>query len=108
MAAFVVSVQVVGINSPKTRAEERTVSMIESVREAILQEKENQGLSCIQGDVRVDGYTNFVFVNRSGNVQHQRTINKALRRIIRDCNDESFENQKGNNQMFFQSLAVIL
>lgn len=27
-------------------------------------------------------------MNRFGNVQHQGTLNKALRRIIRDCNDE--------------------
>lgn len=36
----------------------------------------------------VDGYTDFIFINRFGNVQHQGTLNKALRRIIRDCNDE--------------------
>lgn len=84
-----------GINSPKTRAGERTVPMIESVREAILQEKENQRLSGIQCNVRVDGYTDFVFVNRFGNVQHQGTLNKTLRRIIRDCNDEAFEKSKG-------------
>ena len=27
-------------------------------------------------------------MNRFGNVQHQGTLNKAIRRIIRDCNDE--------------------
>ena len=36
----------------------------------------------------VDCYTDFIFVNRFGNVQHQGTLSKALRRIIRDCNDE--------------------
>ena len=33
-------------------------------------------------------YTDFIFVNRYGDVQHQGTLNKAIRRIIRDCNDE--------------------
>lgn len=28
-----------------------------------------------------------IFINRFGGVQHQGTLNKALRRIIRDCND---------------------
>lgn len=42
------------------------------------------GLKC---KVTVDGYTDFIFVNRFGNLQHQGTLNKALRRIIRDCND---------------------
>lgn len=36
----------------------------------------------------IDGYTDFIFVDRFGNVQHQGILNKALRRIIRDCNDE--------------------
>lgn len=85
-----------GINSPKTRAGERTVPMIESVREALMQEKENQRLAGITCDVRVDGYTDFVFVNRFGNVQHQGTLNKALRRIIRDCNEEVLEKTKDN------------
>ena len=85
-----------GINSPKTRAGERTVPMIESVREALMQEKENQRLAGITCDVRVDGYTDFVFVNRFGNVQHQGTLNKALRRIIRDCNEEVLDKAKDN------------
>jgi len=36
----------------------------------------------------VDCYTDFIFINRFGDVQHQGTLNKAIRRIIRDCNDE--------------------
>ena len=34
--------------------------------------------------------TDFIFVNRFGNTQHQGTLNKAIRRIIRDCNDAEF------------------
>ena len=30
------------------------------------------------------------FVNRFGQAQHQGTLNKAIRRIICDCNDEQF------------------
>ncbi len=75
-----------GINTPKTRAGERTVPMIESVREAILAEKEYQREAGIKCTARVDGFTDFIFVNRFGNTQHQGTLNKALRRIIRDCN----------------------
>lgn len=39
-------------------------------------------------NVTIDGYTDFIFINRFGSVQHQGTLNKALRRIIRDCNYE--------------------
>lgn len=42
----------------------------------------------------IDGYTDFIFVNRFGTVQHQGTLNKALRRIIRDCNDAQLLKEK--------------
>ena len=42
----------------------------------------------IHCEVMIDGYTDFVFVNRFGHTQHQGTLNKAIRRITRDCNDE--------------------
>ena len=44
----------------------------------------------------VDGYTDFIFINRFGNLQHQGTLNKALRRIIRDCNDAQLSKGKKN------------
>ena len=46
--------------------------------------------------VTVDGYTDFIFVNRFGNLQHQGTLNKALRRIIRDCNDLQLAGEEKN------------
>lgn len=45
----------------------------------------------------VDGYRNFIFVNPFGNVQHQGTLNKALRRIIRDCNLEVLDKVHRDN-----------
>ena len=47
--------------------------------------QEESGVSC---QVSIDCYTDFIFINRFGDVQHQGTLNKAIRRIIRDCNDE--------------------
>ena len=79
------------INTPKTEAGRRTIPMLPKVKEAFLMEKEYQeeiGLKC---NVSVDGYTDFIFVNRFGSVQHQGTLNKALRRIIRDCNYERID-----------------
>ena len=84
------------VNTPKTRAGERTIPLIESVKEALAQEKEYQRLTGIKCDVHVDSFTDFIFVNRFGNVQHQGTLNKALRRIIRDCNQEILDNAKEN------------
>ena len=39
----------------------------------------------------IDGYTDFVFLNRFGEVYSQASLNKAIKRIIRDCNDEQFQ-----------------
>lgn len=41
----------------------------------------------------MDGYDDFIFVNRFGQVQHQGTLNKAIKRIMRDCNDEVIEKE---------------
>ena len=38
----------------------------------------------------------FIFITRYGNLQHQGTLNKALRRIIRDCNDMQLSKGKKN------------
>lgn len=76
------------INTPKTKAGERIIPMLDFVKEAFLLEKKYQkeiGLYC---RATVDCYTDFIFINRFGDVQHQGTLNKAIRRIIRDCNDE--------------------
>lgn len=62
--------------------------MLDSVRTAFIAEKQYQEKEHICCKAAIDGYTDFIFVNRFGNVQHQGTLNKALRRIIRDCNDE--------------------
>ena len=78
------------VNTTKTPASMRQVPMLGFVREAFEQEKQKQedlGLHC---EVTIDGYTDFIFINRFGQAQHQATLNKAIRRIIRDCNDEQF------------------
>ncbi len=77
-----------GIHSPKTEAGCREVVLLDEAKEALELERLNQQMVGIKSSVSVDGYEDFIFVNRFGNVQHQGTLNKALRRIIRDCNDE--------------------
>ena len=47
-------------------------------------EKERQELLDLHCTATIDGYTDFIFINRFGNQQHQGTLNKAIRRIIRD------------------------
>lgn len=84
------------VNTPKTRAGERTIPLIDSVKKALELEREYQKTVGIKCNAKVDGFTNFIFVNRFGNTQHQGTLNKALRRIIRDCNQDILDKAKEN------------
>lgn len=86
--------QIFAINTPKTKAGERIIPMLPKVKEAFLIEKQYQEECGIRCNATVDGYTDFIFVNRFGGVQHQGTLNKALRRIIRDCNYEVLDSGK--------------
>ena len=79
------------INTPKTEAGNRQIYMFDFVREAFEQERLYQeclGMACKS---TIDGYTDFVFLNRYSTVYTQSALNRALKRIIRDCNDEEFE-----------------
>ena len=87
------------INTPKTKNSNRIIPMLPIVKEALLQEKKNQEEAGTKCEVTVDGYTGFVFVNRFGSVQHQGTLNRALRRIIRDCNYEQFDKHEGEDSI---------
>lgn len=78
------------VNSPKTEAGRRKVPILSFVKEVFLMEKKRQELLDLRCEATVDGYTDFIFINRYGQPQNQCTLNKAIRRIIRDCNDEQF------------------
>lgn len=76
------------INTPKTQNSYRTISMLDSVYEAFLMEQHFQNEAGLKSRSVVDGYNDFVFINRFGDVQNGAILNKALNRIIRDCNEE--------------------
>lgn len=80
------------INTPKTKAGERTIPMTDQVKNAFQMEREYQEEVGISSIDRIDGYDDFVFVNRFGMVQSQSTLNKAIKRIMRDCNGKILDN----------------
>lgn len=84
------------IHTPKTKAGNRKIPMLDYVKEAFLEERHYQELNHLKCNVTIDGYTDFIFINRFGAVQHQGTLNKALRRIIRDCNDTQLNKNMPN------------
>ncbi|MCD8181481.1 MAG: site-specific integrase [Firmicutes bacterium] len=79
------------VNTPKTKAGKRTIPMLPKVKEAFQQERQFQEDSGLRCNVTIDGYTDFIFINRFGGAQNHGTMNKALRRIIRDCNYDVLE-----------------
>ena len=79
------------INTPKTQSSVRQVPLMDFAKDALEQEKlyqEGVGLSC---NITIDDYTDFVFLNKNGSVHNESSLNRALKRIIRDCNTEEFE-----------------
>lgn len=65
--------------------------MTAEVKAAFEMEREYQKIAELTSIDQVDGYDDFIFVNRDGRVQNQGNLNKAIKRIIRDCNDEIIE-----------------
>ena len=85
------------INTPKSEAGKRIIPMLPRVKKAFYEEKEYQeqlGMKCRD---TIDGYTNFIFLNRFGGVQQQGTLNDAIKRIITKCNLEQLDENNDEN-----------
>lgn len=76
------------VNTPKTPTSHREVPMLDFVREAFIMEKDAQDTLGVRCEVTIDGYSDFIFLNRNGMPYNFGNLNTAIRRIIRDCNDE--------------------
>lgn len=76
----------------KTVAGNRRIPFDNSVKEAFEMEREilaRKNIICTQ---KIDGYTDFVFLNRFGKMFDQRAINKALTRIVELYNLSAAQN----------------
>lgn len=82
------------INDTKTPAGKRVIPIYDEVQELFKEEWARQKADGIKCRISVDGYTDFVFLNKEGHCLNQSTLNKALRRIIRDCNFEVMKDVK--------------
>jgi len=74
------------IHKPKTEAGNRTIPITPSVKEAFLMQKEYLELAGLKSVDHIDGYDDFIFVNRFGHVMNQSTVNTAIQRMTRDIN----------------------
>lgn len=79
------------VTSPKTTAGYRIIPMLPEVKQALLNEKKYQeevGLTC---QASIDGYTDFIFLNRNGFAHNPQTINRTIKRITLAYNEEEIE-----------------
>ena len=70
------------VNATKTLVNNRQVSMLDFVKKAFLLEKERQELFDLHCTVTSGRYSNFIFINRFRQAQHQAALSKTIRRII--------------------------
>lgn len=76
------------INTPKTESGKRTIPMTSEVKQAIMMQKsylEDAEITC---KANINGCHDFVFLNKDGMPHNEGSLNTAIKRIIRNCNDE--------------------
>ncbi len=73
------------LSLPKTQKGIRTIHMFPEVYEALIKTKETQDITHPKQPT-IEGYTNFVFLNRENYIHNRATVNKAIQRIVRDYN----------------------
>lgn len=84
------------VTTPKTRNSVRQVPLLSEVRKALLEEKKMQFQANTFSQIEVDGYSNFIFTNRFGNVHNPMTINRAIKRIYTAYN--KYETKKAKEE----------
>ena len=85
------------IHKPKTAAGYRTIPITPSVKEAFLMQKEHLKTADLKSVDHIDGYDDFIFVNRDGKVFNQGTVNSAIRRMVQTIDLELLENADGKD-----------
>ncbi len=85
------------ISTPKTRAGERTIPMIDEVFEAFLKEYEMQKCMGYKSET-VDGFTNFVFLTAGGSVISPGSVNRALTNITEAYNAQETRAAREENR----------
>lgn len=77
------------VTKPKTAAGIRKIPMVKEVRDALDEVRQYQHENGIYCKAEIDGYSDFVFLNRFGNVFLQHDLDRSLSRIIDAYNDDA-------------------
>lgn len=83
------------IGKPKTESGYRKIPLSPKMEQVLKLEKKNQQERKIRCDVVVDGYTDFIFLNKDGGVITQASVNRALKRVIFEYNKDVYTSTNG-------------
>ena len=84
------------ISTPKTKKGTRDIPMLPEVKDALLRVKAEQEINGKCKSV-VDGYSDFVFINRDRKVMMFSSVNKAIARIVKEQNKQAAEDKSLKN-----------
>lgn len=87
------------ITTPKTGNSIRDVPMLGKVKEALLEQKKNRDKL---NTISIDGYTDFVFTGRTGNVFYAENIRTTIKRIAGRMNKAEAE---GREPVIFEAFT---
>lgn len=79
------------VTTTKTEAGSRIIPMLPEVKQALLDERAYQAEAGLVCKADIDGYTDFVFLNRYGSPHNPQTINRTIKRITLAYNEEEME-----------------
>ncbi len=80
---------------PKTEAGYRKIPISKESCIALQMERDYQRKHDIKCEVTIDGLTDFVFLNRFGNIITQAIVNRALTRLVMCFNEENITDENG-------------
>ena len=76
------------LDTPKTVAGSRTLPMTKKSELALRELKKLHDSQNLKSSVSIDGKTDFVFLNKCNRPLNQQNVNKAIRRIVDDANED--------------------
>lgn len=98
------------VTTPKTEAGRRIIPLLPEVKQALLDERKNQMKNGITCEATIDGYTDFIFLNRYGNPHNPQTINRTIKRVSLAYNEQELDKARkrsGNLFCYRHFLATI-
>lgn len=81
------------INNPKTRMGMRVIPLCDMAIEVLKEEKNYHNFYNINSNVELDGYKNFIFLNRNGGFLSRELINRTIKRLVKECNNENVDGE---------------